>query len=144
MLLLNARPLKGKTSGIQDLILEEQADLACTTETWLDEAGGVGPSQHCLPGFSVQQQQARPGEWGVAVVYHDAIPLTSCLVPPFSGFEGVYLKVGAWDRTGILLLYRPPCCSTVFLPELTELVLEVMLESSRLIVLGDLLLRPTY
>ncbi|XP_061490084.1 uncharacterized protein LOC133388035 [Rhineura floridana] len=137
MLLVNARSVNGKTA-IQDLILDEHADLACIMETWLDEAGGVNLSQLSPPGFSVQQQ-ARPGGWGgrVAVIYRDTISLTRCPLPQSSGFECVYLKLGGRDRIGILLVYHPPRCSTVSLPELAGVVSGLVLESPRLVVLGD-------
>ncbi|XP_067316900.1 galectin-7-like [Anolis sagrei] len=46
VLLVNARSINGKTAAIQDLTLDERADLACITETWLDELGG---SQQSYP-----------------------------------------------------------------------------------------------
>ena len=61
------------------------------------------------------QQQART-DWGggngIAVFCCDVIPLTRCHI--------LYLKVGTWEKIRILLAYCPPCCSTVFLPELTR------------------------
>ena len=58
--------------------------------------------------------------------------------PQFSGFEFMFLKVGAQDRIGILLVYHPPCCSILSIPERTELVLEIVVESPWLVLLGDL------
>lgn len=37
MLLVNARSVNGKRTAIQDLVLEEHAELACIAETWFDE-----------------------------------------------------------------------------------------------------------
>uniref|UniRef100_A0A803SVY0 Carboxylic ester hydrolase n=1 Tax=Anolis carolinensis TaxID=28377 RepID=A0A803SVY0_ANOCA len=55
-LLINARSVNGKTAAIQDLILDWGTDLACITETWLDELGGVNLTQLCPPGLGVHQQ----------------------------------------------------------------------------------------
>ena len=44
LVLLNARSVFNKAQVIHDLILEEDADLACITEIWIDGEGG--PPQH--------------------------------------------------------------------------------------------------
>ena len=41
LVLLNARSVSNKTQLIHDLILEEDADLACITETWIGREGGL-------------------------------------------------------------------------------------------------------
>uniref|UniRef100_A0A803SN06 Reverse transcriptase domain-containing protein n=1 Tax=Anolis carolinensis TaxID=28377 RepID=A0A803SN06_ANOCA len=138
VVLLNARSVNGKTAIIQDLILDERADLACITETWLDEAGGVNLTQLCPPGYAVQHQP-RSGGWGggVALVYRESIPLIRCPIPQSTLFECVHLRVSDRDRLGILLVYRPPRCTTVSLPELAGVVSGLALESQRLLVLRD-------
>ena len=40
LVLLNARYVSNKAQVIYDLILEEDADLACITETWISGEGG--------------------------------------------------------------------------------------------------------
>ena len=45
LVLLNARSVSNKTQLIYDLILDENADLACITETWIGREGGP-PSSH--------------------------------------------------------------------------------------------------
>ena len=56
LLLLNARSAQNKISLIHDLIMAEEADLACVNETWVGEQGGVGLTQLCPPGYLVQHQ----------------------------------------------------------------------------------------
>ena len=41
VLLMNARSVQNKTALTDDVILDEGADLACITETWVGEEGGV-------------------------------------------------------------------------------------------------------
>ena len=73
------------------------------------------------------------------IVYRSSISLTRFPVPLGGGFEGLYCVLGLRDRLGILLVYRPPCCvSTVSLPELTEVVSDLLLRTPRLLVLADL------
>ncbi|XP_053148482.1 uncharacterized protein LOC128343440 [Hemicordylus capensis] len=138
MLLLNAKSVNAKTSLIHNLIVDERADLVCVTETWVDELGGVGLSQLCPPGFlSVQQPRLASQGGGVAVIYRETLPISRCLVRQSQNFECLSLRVGLPDRLGILLVYRPPLCISVSLPELVGVVLEVALGSPKFIVLGD-------
>ncbi|XP_053151089.1 uncharacterized protein LOC128344612 [Hemicordylus capensis] len=138
VLLLNARSVNAKTSLIHDLIVDERADLVCVTETWLDVLGGVGLSQLCPPGFQIAQQPRLEGRGGgVAVIFRETLPVSRCPVRQSQNFECLSLRVGLRDRLGILLVYRPPRCTSVSLPELAGVVSEVALGSPRLIVLGD-------
>ena len=74
---------------------------------------------------------------GVAAVYKDNLNQTRLPVWELNHIECVYLSLKTRDRLGILFVYRPPCCLSDSLAELTELVLELVLESPRLLVLGD-------
>ncbi|KAF7235211.1 Vomeronasal type-2 receptor 26 [Varanus komodoensis] len=53
------------------------------------------------------------------------------------GLECLYLALGNRDRLGILLLYRTPFCPSVALPELTEIIPDLVLKTPRMLVLGD-------
>ncbi|XP_061463050.1 uncharacterized protein LOC133375459 [Rhineura floridana] len=118
--------------------MDEAADLACITETWVVEQGGVSLSQLCPPGYLVQHHGRSEGRGGgVAVVYKSSISLTKHHVHAITGLECLHLVLGQRDRLGILLVYRPPCCPMASLTELTEVVSEVLLRSPRLLVLGD-------
>ena len=64
LLLLNARSVSNKTQLIYDLILEEDADLACITETWIGGEGGPPLALICPPGYAVQHQGRLEGRGG--------------------------------------------------------------------------------
>ena len=65
--------------------------------------------------------------------------MTRFPIPLRGGLGGLYCVLGLRDRLGILLVYHPPCCvPTVSLPELTEVVSDMVLRTPRLLVLGDL------
>ncbi|XP_061476577.1 uncharacterized protein LOC133381454 [Rhineura floridana] len=138
MLLLNARSVHNQISLIHDLIVDEAADLACITQTWVGEQGGVSLSQLCPPGYLVQHQGRSEGQGGgVAVVYRSSISLSKHHVHATTGLECLHLVLDQGDRLGILLVYRPPRCPTDSLTELTEVVSAVLLRSPGLLVLGD-------
>ncbi|KAF7235047.1 Vomeronasal type-2 receptor 26 [Varanus komodoensis] len=138
VLLLNARSVNNKSSLIHDMIVDEGADLACITETWVGEGGDVALSQLCPPGYLVQHCSRPEGRGGgVALVYRASISLTGLPVPSRPGLECLYLVLGERDRLGILLVYRALFCPAVSLSELTETVLDLVLRTPRMLVLGD-------
>ncbi|KAF7247959.1 putative RNA-directed DNA polymerase from transposon BS [Varanus komodoensis] len=47
---VRVRSFNNKSALIQDLIVDEGADLVCITETWAGDGGDVALSQVCLPG----------------------------------------------------------------------------------------------
>lgn len=49
--LLNGGFVPGKTAANQDLIVDERADVACVTETWLGKGRGVNLSRLCPLGY---------------------------------------------------------------------------------------------
>ncbi|XP_061464713.1 uncharacterized protein LOC133376492 [Rhineura floridana] len=139
LLLFNARSINNKTSLIHDLIVDEAADLACITETWVSDLGGINLSQLCPPGYSVQHLGRSEGRGGgIAVVYRSSIPLVRHPIQMANGLECLHITLGQRDRLGILLVYRPPCCPTASLTQLTEVVSDLLLRSPKLLVLGDL------
>ena len=64
LVLLNARSVSNKAQVIQDLILEEDTDLACITETWIGGEGGPPLALICPPGYAVQHQGRLEGRGG--------------------------------------------------------------------------------
>ena len=133
-------PGQYKTALIHDIILDEGADLACITETWVGEESGVPLSQLCLPGYLVQHQCRSEG-WGggVAIVYRSYISLSRLLIPLRGGLEGLYCVLGLRNRLGILLMYCPLCCvPTISLPELTVRSLGPGVEDSQAVGAGGL------
>ena len=59
------------------IILEEDEDLACITETWINGEGGPPLALICLPGYAVQHQGRLEGRGGgVAIVYKSNLEVT--------------------------------------------------------------------
>ena len=108
LVLLNARSVSNKSQLIQDLILEEDADLPCITETWMGGEGGVPLTLSCPPDYAVQHQGRLEGQGGVAIVYRKSLEVTrrSSVVKP--GLEALHVRVGARDGIGNFLGYCTP------------------------------------
>lgn len=85
-------------------------------ETWLGEEQEVNPSSVC----QIFRSTARRVEVraGIAIIYCDSVPFAKvfCLLIT-SFFACIHLVVGDKNGIGILLLYSPPCCLNVSLPE---------------------------
>uniref|UniRef100_A0ABM5FRX5 Endophilin-A1 isoform X1 n=1 Tax=Pogona vitticeps TaxID=103695 RepID=A0ABM5FRX5_9SAUR len=138
LVLLNARSVSNKPQLIHDLILEEDADLACITETWLGGEGGPPLALICLPGYAIQHQGRLEGRGGgVAIVYKSILEVTRCFSVVKPGLEALHVAIGARDGIGILLGYRAPRDPATSLPELADFVSAALLGSPRLLALGD-------
>lgn len=89
--------------------MNEQTNVACIMETWINRMEGVTPAALCPPGFSILQQPQCDGQGGViAMVYRDKILLTRCPVQQSPSFEFLHLVLGDWDRLGLPLEYQSP------------------------------------
>ena len=122
LLLCNARSAKNKTHIIYDLLLDEEADLACFTETWLGDDSGPTWAQALPAGYCISEQVRKSGRGTrtcrVAVVYKDNLNLTRLPVRKLNHIKCVYLSLKTRDRLGILLGYQPPRCISGSLAEL--------------------------
>ena len=136
---MNARSASNKFQLIwNNLILEEDADLACITETWMGGEGGVSLTLACPPSYAVQHQGRLEGQVrGVAIVYRNTLEGVrhSMVVKP--GLEALHVSIGARDGIGILLGYHAPRNPAISLPELADFVSMALLVSPKLLVLGD-------
>uniref|UniRef100_A0A670IGT7 Reverse transcriptase domain-containing protein n=1 Tax=Podarcis muralis TaxID=64176 RepID=A0A670IGT7_PODMU len=138
VLLCNARSMMNKTTAIHDLIVDGGFDLACVTETWLDEADGPVLAAACPPGFSYAQQPRSCGRGGgVAVIFRKSLVCTRRPIGKTQFSECMFWKLGNRGSTGFLLVYRPPRCTKDSLPELLQVVADMLLETPSLVVLGD-------
>ncbi|XP_078233414.1 uncharacterized protein LOC144583475 [Pogona vitticeps] len=137
LVLLNARSVSNKPQVIYDLILEEDADLACITETWINGERALPWLSSACPVMLSSTRVDWRGRGGVAIVYKFNLEVTrrSSVVKP--GLEALHVSIGARDGIGILLGYRAPRDPATSLPELDDFVSAALLGSPRLLVLGD-------
>ncbi|XP_064414564.1 uncharacterized protein LOC135357111 [Latimeria chalumnae] len=135
--LFNASSICNKTAMLYNL-LDDGMDLACITETWLDECAAPILAAAISRGFWVihcPRLHRRGG--GVAICLRSSFKCTRTLWKDTSSFEHVIATCEAGVNLRILLIYRPPQWNAEFLNEFSELISWLVLESSNLIVLGD-------
>lgn len=123
---------------INELVLDEHAGLACITETWMEGMEGVTLSELFPTCFKVHQQP-RLDVLGASIIvgYEKEIPLTRHPLGQSPNVECLHLKLGNQDRVGYTLVYQFPHHPAVSLPELSSVLSDVLLESSRLVALGE-------
>ncbi|GFS01224.1 reverse transcriptase-like protein [Elysia marginata] len=148
--LLNTRSCRNKTYEIQDIILEEELDILCLTETWLSEAGDENIIADLTPpGFSTRSftRTVRRGG-GVAFVYRSnltSVVAKEYLATPYKTFEAASFSFSSGSsHMNITLIYRPPpyknhqFSTSDSIPELQDLLFNQTSSHQRFLVLGDL------
>lgn len=88
----------------------EVNDLACITETWMDEGPGQVVAQMVLAGYILQHQprKVERGTDGVSAVCKENMVHRRYMLPIFFSMEFVYIVLKAGHRLGILLVYSSP------------------------------------
>ncbi|XP_064412565.1 uncharacterized protein LOC135355727 [Latimeria chalumnae] len=135
--LLNARSICNKTAIIYDL-LRDNIDLAFITETWLDDCAATILAAAIPPGFLVihcPRLHRRGG--GLAICFRSSLNCTRNSWKETSPFEYMIAVCEAVVNFKILLVYRPPRWNADFVNELSELISFLVLESPKLLVVGD-------
>ena len=95
---------------------------------------GLLPATSFFQGSLVQSPSALQ-DWATRIP--STVP--DSLSPWKNALEGLYCVLGSRNRLGILLVYHPPCClPRVSLPELKEVISDLVVKTPRLLLLGDL------
>ncbi|XP_005987355.1 uncharacterized protein LOC102354552 [Latimeria chalumnae] len=139
VVLINARSICNKTAIIYN-ILEQGCDLACITETWLDENAAPILQAAIPPGFSrlLQYPRLHQRGGGVAIFFRSDLKCKGEKpLEDIKSFEYMIVKCVSEVKFKILLLYRPPRWSPEFSTDLSNLISHLLSESPRLLVLGD-------
>ena len=107
---LNARSVRNKCLELRDLIIEDNIDILCITETWLHDGdtaaiASLVPDTHVL--YHVPRQTGGGG--GVAVVLSRGFQSSKFFDRSCSSFECLELKVSQNNRKfSIYVIYKPP------------------------------------
>lgn len=116
LLVLNAKLVNTKAPLVHCLTEEEQANLACITETWVTPEGSC-PLRDMFSHVSALLQGKGDG---VAIVIRESFVAFRGIAPQISDCETLFLKIGSRDI--------PPCCVTNSLPEILQAVFRLLVE----------------
>ena len=118
---MNARSCKNKTTEINDLIVEKNADVVFISETWLKDNDNITVTALLPNNFDIvySNRKSRTGG-GVAIIYRNCLKVlpTSYVSNDFTSFESCHLKVETPDSKICFFscIYRPPNSAKFNLP----------------------------
>ena len=144
---LNSRSCRNKTTEINDLIIEKNADLVFISETWLKDNDCTITKNLVPPSYSIvsRNRKSRTGG-GVAIIYRTSFTVlsTSYVRNDFSSFESCHIKIKTLDSKTCFFtcIYRPPKSAknkvpfSTFISEFNELC-EDLSNEQYLYMFGD-------
>ena len=146
--LINARSICNKAIQISDFIFEHNIDILCITETWLKSncSDNLVLSELLPPGYDVLHIPRPCGRrgGGVGLVFKSTLKISMIEKEEFDSFEHMVVKLKCESTSyTIVIVYRPPCSKRnqltyeSFCCEFPSLLENVMIDKSRLLILGD-------
>ena len=145
---LNARSCNNKTTEINDLIIEKNADITFISETWLKDNDNITVTNLVPKGFSIINKNRKSRSGGdVAIIYKSSLEILSnkIVTDEFSSFECISIKVKTADSKSCFLsciYYRPTkskkniASFSTFLSEFND-YLENLSAEQKVFIFGD-------
>lgn len=140
--LLNSRSVSNKIEHLRLFLDAYYPDMIFITETWLSSKISsseiIGDSPYKL--FRADRSGRRGG--GICCIVKDCINLTEYALPSRSNLKSDILVLDAFDSSSeislrLVLVYRPPNSTLTDDESLRELLFELCLYESGVVVLGD-------
>ncbi|KAF0310618.1 hypothetical protein FJT64_018415 [Amphibalanus amphitrite] len=106
---LNVRSLTAHLDQVNLLLLREQLDVLCLSETWLTET--VDSTAILFPGYTICRRDRRKKKigGGVAILYRSALKAEQLRVPADdSAVEALWMQISSRSTIVVGAVYRPP------------------------------------
>ena len=146
---INCESSSKKADNIADYILEQDLDICCLTETWLNSDDTVTIGELCPNGYeiiSVPRKDRRGG--GVAVIIKQSLSIKfNCSKDTtFRSFEHLNSIVSHPKHSqplNLTIVYRPPRSNkntlpiSVFFDEISDLFAAYTITTNQLLITGD-------
>ena len=146
---INCESCNNKAAMIADYILEQDLDICCLTETWLNADDPVTIGELCPNGYkliSIPRKDRRGG--GVAVVVKEPLSVRQNCPDDvaFHSFEHLTTIITHPQHSqpfNLCIVYRPlrsdknTTSISVFFDEISELFTSICIKTGRLLITGD-------
>ena len=134
---LNICSLRRKIDDLERVLHEEEIDIICVTETWLDDSINDGEIE--IPGYCVHRRDrlGRRGG-GVCIYATNDIPVNPRSDLESNNVEAVWIEVQGKESVLVGCLYRPPHETLQFWDDIDELLSQPAIGRHKIILAGDL------
>ena len=136
---LNVRSLTAHLDEVNLLLLREQMDVLCLSETWLTEA--VDPATLLFPGYTICRCDGRVKKsgGGVAILYRNTLRAEQLQVPAGnSTLEALWIQITSRSTIVVGVAYRPPSGPTApAIDCLHQQLTHVLARARPMYLLGD-------
>ena len=137
----NAQSIVSKTDLLCDLILENEFDIICVTETWLYEKSTAVIGEATPPGYVFLNFPRGTRGGGIAVIYKQNLKLKHKTLYKTDSFEHAVIHVSNSSQAlNVVVVYRPDPSgenTSAFMTEFEPFLGAVDLLCGRTLLLGD-------
>jgi len=145
--LLNCRSVCNKSLILNDYIIENEVELLCITETWLNKNNlnmQLTINEMTPKGYVFHHVPRNSRGGGVGLLYKKSLDLKKITISKFKSFEIMGMLLNASPTpTSIFVLYRPPpsnknkLSNAMFFSEFSQFLEQFSIHSPSFLLVGD-------
>lgn len=139
-MLYNTRSVVAKPLAINELVAENDLDILCICETWIQPGDDAKVNEMCPNNFAFYGKSRNSRGGGVGILVKDNIHVKENDYGHFSSFEYYCATLHLEKRKmKIVTVYRPPSSSTIreFCEEFETLLTDITMFAGSIVIGGD-------